>query len=339
MESVAKSKQIADQLITRLKRNEANVKLKTLKTIKYLIINGRSEFQKEMGTQANAIKSCLQFQGPPDPLKGDEPYTMVHNAARECLDCLFDENVRYASSAALQLPSATAQTLGRPMEGVSAAGPAAAAAAPAKGGYTGIGGGSRSAAADDWMARAKGSFGGAVAPAAAPAAPVAAPAAAAPVAPVAPAAAPVRRPLPLPASRSRSPLSAATTPPPRVRVCSLVARSFSRGVCLAASLSPALVPPPPPLPPAPTPPPSLSPSRLVPPTPMGMRLPRLSIPSVYERKLVDELCSAQGMKPTPPEDKLAKFRVACQTLDATVRPSPPRRVLGRRPHHPQEARR
>ena len=72
---------------------------------------------------------------------------------------------------------------------------------------------------------------------------------------------------------------------------------------------------------------------------MGMRPPRLSIPSVYERKLVDELCSAQGMKPTPPEDKLAKFRVACQTLDATVRPSPPRRVLGRRPHHPQEARR
>ncbi|KAK8803617.1 hypothetical protein WA158_001311 [Blastocystis sp. Blastoise] len=265
MEGVNKCKSIADALVVRLKRSEPNVKLKTLKTIKYLIINGRSEFQKEMGTQANLIKTCLQFQGPPDPLKGDEPYTLVHNAAREVLDCLFDENVRNR-----------AQTIGRPMEGVGANGStmSAAPAAAAKSGMGGIGGGSRApvAAADDWMARAKGTFGGA---------PVAPAAAAAPMGAIKPAAA--------------APMAAA----PQVAKTVLGRYDTAPTSMPIAGAAPA-------------------PGGYTAPVIAPVQAGSANTDGVYERKLVEELCNAQGMKPVPPEDKLAKFCTACQTLNATV---------------------
>ncbi|KAF1317775.1 hypothetical protein FI667_g14521, partial [Globisporangium splendens] len=36
------------------------------------------------------IKECLQFRGPPDPLKGDEYYRRVRDSAKEVLDAIYD---------------------------------------------------------------------------------------------------------------------------------------------------------------------------------------------------------------------------------------------------------
>ncbi len=35
----------------------------------------------------------VEFRGPPDPLRGDEYYRRVRDAAKECLDAIYDSNV------------------------------------------------------------------------------------------------------------------------------------------------------------------------------------------------------------------------------------------------------
>ena len=39
-----------------------------------------------------AIKSCLNFRGPPDAARGDEPYEKVRSAAKECLDAVYSDS-------------------------------------------------------------------------------------------------------------------------------------------------------------------------------------------------------------------------------------------------------
>ena len=38
-----------------------------------------------------AIKEALQFRGPPDPVRGDEPYERVRAAAKEALDAVYSD--------------------------------------------------------------------------------------------------------------------------------------------------------------------------------------------------------------------------------------------------------
>lgn len=77
----------------------------------------------EMSRKAEAIKECLrkslfhphpllhcpvlatpcphdaEFKGPPDPLRGDEPYRRVRDAAKEALDAIFDSHMPVTTSA------------------------------------------------------------------------------------------------------------------------------------------------------------------------------------------------------------------------------------------------
>jgi hypothetical protein len=52
-----------------------------------------------MAKKTEAIKECLQFRGPPDPLRGDEIYRRVRDAAKEALDAIFDSQMPVTTSA------------------------------------------------------------------------------------------------------------------------------------------------------------------------------------------------------------------------------------------------
>ncbi|CAK4081498.1 unnamed protein product [Aphanomyces euteiches] len=84
---------VQEYLIGRLKKSKPNIKYKALQVIKHSCREGRQDFRREMQKHVPVIKEALQFRGPPDPLKGDEYYRRVRDAAKECLDAIFDTNV------------------------------------------------------------------------------------------------------------------------------------------------------------------------------------------------------------------------------------------------------
>lgn len=108
-------KEIQDYLLARLKKSNHNVKYKALIIIKHVCRAGRPDFKRDMTRQTEAsgpsypsaahgtrlrsfsdacllqlIRDCLQFRGPPDPLRGDQIYKRVHEAAKEALDAIYD---------------------------------------------------------------------------------------------------------------------------------------------------------------------------------------------------------------------------------------------------------
>ena len=116
-----------------------------------MIVNGRVDFQREMSAHHQLIRDCFNFTGPLDPLKGDAVYVAIQSTARETVDNLFNETLRNRNDTV------------RPVD--SFAGASVGSAAPTA--VKGIGGGSRAPPApkDDWLNRARGTFGGAAQPA------------------------------------------------------------------------------------------------------------------------------------------------------------------------------
>jgi len=90
MESINECTTIENALIGRLNSRSANVKLKALRAIQYLCTNGRNDFVINFQRNNGAIKACLQFSGPPHPLKGDKPYENVREAAKQCMNAVFN---------------------------------------------------------------------------------------------------------------------------------------------------------------------------------------------------------------------------------------------------------
>lgn len=82
-------RQLTDYLIARLKKNNHNVKYKCLMIIKHVCRTGRPEFKRDMQRQTEPIRDCLQYRGPPDPLRGDTIYKKVHEVAKEALDAIY----------------------------------------------------------------------------------------------------------------------------------------------------------------------------------------------------------------------------------------------------------
>jgi hypothetical protein len=89
--------EIARYLTQRLaSKNNPNVKYKCLKVIAktaespYL----RGQFKRCMSQDPQAIasiKEALQFRGPPDPVRGDQPYERVRAVAKEALDAIYSD--------------------------------------------------------------------------------------------------------------------------------------------------------------------------------------------------------------------------------------------------------
>lgn len=44
------------------------------KTVQHVCNKGRTDFKISMQREAQVIKDCLSFSGPPDPLRGEEIY-------------------------------------------------------------------------------------------------------------------------------------------------------------------------------------------------------------------------------------------------------------------------
>jgi len=88
------TQEIAQYLTRRMSgRTNPNIKYKCLKVIAKTA-STCVLFQRAIVQDAAAvsmIKECLQFRGPPDPARGDEPYQKVRTAAKEALDAIYSE--------------------------------------------------------------------------------------------------------------------------------------------------------------------------------------------------------------------------------------------------------
>lgn len=89
--------EIAKYLTGRLaSKNNSNIKFKCLKVISKTAVSPylRGQFKRclSQDPQAmSAIKDAMQFRGPPDPVRGDEPYDKVRKAAKEALDAVYSD--------------------------------------------------------------------------------------------------------------------------------------------------------------------------------------------------------------------------------------------------------
>ncbi|KAG5180095.1 hypothetical protein JKP88DRAFT_264021 [Tribonema minus] len=85
-------KALEGYLLDRIRVSNAYSKFKCLMIIKHVCLKGRPEFRKDMQRSVDAIKDCLTFTAPPDPLRGDEPNRRVREAAKETLEALYADS-------------------------------------------------------------------------------------------------------------------------------------------------------------------------------------------------------------------------------------------------------
>ena len=89
--------EVATYLSRRLQsKQNANIKYKCLKVIAKVAESPvtRGMFKRTMAQDSQSmacIKEALQFRGPPDPARGDEPYQKVREAAKEALDAIYSD--------------------------------------------------------------------------------------------------------------------------------------------------------------------------------------------------------------------------------------------------------
>jgi len=91
--------QIQEYLVNRISKNNPHIKFKCLVIIKHVCRSGRVDFKRDMAKHIEVIKECLQYRGAPDPLRGDEYYRRVREAAKEALEAIYDSAVPVSTSA------------------------------------------------------------------------------------------------------------------------------------------------------------------------------------------------------------------------------------------------
>eukprot|EP00475_Leptophrys_vorax_P036795 TRINITY_DN6274_c0_g1_i1.p1 TRINITY_DN6274_c0_g1~~TRINITY_DN6274_c0_g1_i1.p1 ORF type:complete len:764 (+),score=226.13 TRINITY_DN6274_c0_g1_i1:65-2356(+) len=87
--SITDAQLIEETLLVRLKKNNANIKWKSLKVIKHLAINGNPSIARNFQKNHEAIRDCVNFTGTQHPLYGDEMNERVRTAAKECITAVF----------------------------------------------------------------------------------------------------------------------------------------------------------------------------------------------------------------------------------------------------------
>lgn len=89
--------EVATYLSRRLQsKQNPNIKYKCLKVIAKVAESPvtRGMFKRTMAQDSQSmacIKEALQFRGPPDPARGDEPYQKVRTAAKEAMDAIYSD--------------------------------------------------------------------------------------------------------------------------------------------------------------------------------------------------------------------------------------------------------
>jgi hypothetical protein len=94
-----------------------NIKFKCLKVISKTAASPymRGQFKRSLAQDPQSmasIKEALQFRGPPDPVRGDEPYARVREAAKEALDAIYSDTPADQSSASPPFATSVSSSYG-----------------------------------------------------------------------------------------------------------------------------------------------------------------------------------------------------------------------------------
>lgn len=90
LETGAYCQGLLEYLTKCLQNSSCNVKLKTLRIMKYVVLNGHPEFRQGLRQNAHGIQHATGYSGTPDPLHGMAPYMMVRKQAQEVSQMLFE---------------------------------------------------------------------------------------------------------------------------------------------------------------------------------------------------------------------------------------------------------
>ncbi|XP_059477407.1 AP-4 complex accessory subunit tepsin-like [Neocloeon triangulifer] len=82
-------KQIVNFLLRRLDKPSTYIKIKVLKILDHLILNGHVNLRAAMRKNDSAIKSAMKCSGVPDPLTGMVVYEQIRKMAKDLLDSLY----------------------------------------------------------------------------------------------------------------------------------------------------------------------------------------------------------------------------------------------------------
>ncbi|XP_028406595.1 uncharacterized protein LOC114529071 [Dendronephthya gigantea] len=88
--SLANCQSLLTFLLGRLEKKDPRIKYKVLHLMKYLVINGHSEFRSQLRHNAEPVKETINFKGELDELHGDGLILKVQQAASELEKLLFD---------------------------------------------------------------------------------------------------------------------------------------------------------------------------------------------------------------------------------------------------------
>ncbi|KJP88454.1 hypothetical protein AK88_01906 [Plasmodium fragile] len=80
---------VGDYLLKKLQRTDVNVKLKTLKILKHLCDNKRSDFRNFLKKKIEIIKNCQSCNIVHDELKGETPSMLVRKEASELIKLIY----------------------------------------------------------------------------------------------------------------------------------------------------------------------------------------------------------------------------------------------------------
>lgn len=81
---------VLELLCSKMEDPSPVVKYKALNVVKQVLQKGSAAFFREMGRKQAVIRECLNFRGPPDPLRGDAPYSQVRELAQQVINMVYD---------------------------------------------------------------------------------------------------------------------------------------------------------------------------------------------------------------------------------------------------------
>ena len=84
--------QLADYLLKKLEKDNPYTKVKVLRIIHHVCEQGKPDFRRQVARRADIVKSCLQYRGTPDPLKGDAPNKAVREEADSAVKAIFSSD-------------------------------------------------------------------------------------------------------------------------------------------------------------------------------------------------------------------------------------------------------
>eukprot|EP01114_Cavostelium_apophysatum_P023256 TRINITY_DN8709_c0_g1_i1.p1 TRINITY_DN8709_c0_g1~~TRINITY_DN8709_c0_g1_i1.p1 ORF type:complete len:453 (+),score=94.68 TRINITY_DN8709_c0_g1_i1:103-1461(+) len=96
--SMSSCKKVVDVTCSKLTESSPNVRWKVLKLIRYLLEKGERSYRIQLQQNSELIRPSLNFNGPPDPFRGDIPYQLVKTEAKEVMRLLFSGDFTSPSS-------------------------------------------------------------------------------------------------------------------------------------------------------------------------------------------------------------------------------------------------